>query len=124
MTISLVLPCYKDAPHLRRTVERIVQTLELLRLPFEVILVNDASPDDTGEVANQIASEPGAKSIRVIHHEVNLGRGAAFVSGARAATGEIVGYLDVDLEVSSVYLLECVSLIAHDDLDMALGQRH
>jgi glycosyltransferase involved in cell wall biosynthesis len=124
MTVSVVLPCYKDAPHLRQNVERIVQTLELLNVGFEVILVNDASPDETGAIADQIASELGPDYLRVIHHPHNRGRGAAFISGAREARGDIVGYLDVDLEVSPVYLVECVRMITQDEADLVIGQRH
>jgi len=124
MMLTVVLPCYKDAPHLRQNVEHVLQTLELLRLPFEVILVDDASPDDTGAIADEIASELGSDYVRVIHHAVNRGRGAAFVTGAREAKGDIVGYLDVDLEVSAVYLVECVRMIAHDEADLVIGQRH
>jgi glycosyltransferase involved in cell wall biosynthesis len=124
MTVSVVLPCYKDAPHLRRNVGRIVQTLELLNVGFEVFLVNDASPDETGAIAEEIASEFAPGCIHVIHHPHNRGRGAAFVSGAREACGDIVGFLDVDLEVSPVYLIECVRMITHDEADMVIGQRH
>jgi glycosyltransferase involved in cell wall biosynthesis len=46
--ISVVLPCYKDACHLRQNVRKIAQILELLGREFEIILVNDASPDETG----------------------------------------------------------------------------
>ena len=124
MTVSVVLPCFNDAPHLKENVERVVQTLDLLNAPYEVILVNDGSPDNTGIVAEEVAEFLGSERIRVIHHAENRGRGAAFVSGAREAQGEIIGFLDVDLEVSSVYLVECVRMIMHDDADLVVGQRH
>ena len=122
--ISVVLPCYKDACHLRENVRKIAQILELLGRKFEIILVNDASPDETGTVADEIAAESGEGRVRVFHHPRNRGRGAAFITGARQATGDIVGYLDVDLEVSPVYLVECIHLITHEDADLVVGQRH
>lgn len=122
--ISVVLPCYKDGPHLKQNVERIIQTLELLNKEFEIILVDDASPDDTGTIADDVACLLGPDRVQVIHHPVNRGRGAAFVSGARAARGGIIGYLDVDLEVSSVYIVECVRKIVKNDADLVIGQRH
>ena len=122
--ISVVLPCYKDAPHLGRNVQKIAQTLDLLRSPYEIILVDDASPDGTGAVADEIAEELGQTRVSVIHHGQNRGRGGAFLSGARQARGEIVGYLDVDLEVSCAYLPECIRLIVNEGADLVIGQRH
>jgi glycosyltransferase involved in cell wall biosynthesis len=101
-----------------------MQTLDLLALPFEIILVNDASPDNTGLIADQVAASLGGGCIRVIHHSQNLGRGAAFLSGACEARGDIVGFLDIDLEVSPVYLVECIRVLRNENADLVVGQRH
>ena len=88
--ISVVIPCYKVEKLLDRCVESILkQTFDA----FELILVDDGSPDQTGVVADKIALRDAR--IKVIHQE-NGGVMAARHAGARAASGDWVCFVDSD----------------------------
>ena len=88
--ISIVVPCYKVEKALERCVESILkQTFDA----FELILVDDGSPDQTGVVADKIALREAR--IKVIHQE-NGGVMAARHAGARAASGDWVCFVDSD----------------------------
>ena len=88
--ISVVIPCYKVEKSLERCVESILkQTFDA----FELILVDDGSPDQTGVVADKIALRD--VRIKVIHQE-NGGVMAARHAGAKAASGDWVCFLDSD----------------------------
>lgn len=88
--ISVVIPCYKVEKLLERCVESILkQTFDA----FELILVDDGSPDQTGVVADKIALRDAR--IKVIHQE-NGGVMAARHAGARAASGDWVCFVDSD----------------------------
>ena len=88
--ISVVIPCYKVEKLLERSVESILkQTFDA----FELILVDDGSPDQTGVVADKIALRDAR--IKVIHQE-NGGVMAARHAGARAASGDWVCFVDSD----------------------------
>jgi glycosyltransferase involved in cell wall biosynthesis len=93
-SISVFLPCYNEQENVARTVGKAVQVLEKLGVDYEIIIVDDGSGDDTGRIADGLAVENDR--IRVVHHQRNLGYGAALQSGFGAATKELVFYTDGD----------------------------
>ncbi len=94
VSISVFFPCYNEQANVARVTEQAVGVLDELDADYEIILVDDGSADDTGRIADEIAA--GNDRIRVIHHERNLGYGAALQSGFRAARKELVFYTDGD----------------------------
>ena len=109
--VSVVLACYNEEQILARSFEEIRDTLEDLGRPYEVIFVDDVSRDRTRETIRALAAAHPGVDIQVILHETNQGRGATVTDGFRAARGDIVGYLDVDLEVHSRYIPSLVRAI-------------
>ena len=89
--VSVVIPTYNRAPQLGRALRSVLsQTFQ----DWEVIVVDDASKDNSEEVVNSF-HDP---RIRYLRHETNQGGSAARNTGIRAATGEYVGFLDSDDE--------------------------
>ncbi len=85
MDVSVIIPAYNEAAAIGMLVERIRE----LHPDFEIIVINDGSSDDTG----QLAENAGA---RVVCHPYNIGNGAAIKTGIREATGEILVMMDGD----------------------------
>src|SRR5262249_10295659 len=79
--------------------------------PYEVLFVDDVSRDRTRDVIQQIVAAHPDLQLRVLLHERNQGRGATVTDGFRAARGEIVGYLDVDLEGHARYIPSLVQAL-------------
>jgi len=94
--ISLFFPAYKDEKTIRVVAERALLLLEEVAGVYEIIIVNDGSPDRSGEIADELSREH--PSIRVIHHQENLGYGAAFKTGVRASRYEWICMVDGDNE--------------------------
>jgi glycosyltransferase involved in cell wall biosynthesis len=94
VAISVFFPCYNEQENVSRTVEQAICVLEKLGADYEVIIVDDGSADRTGRIADEIAAQKD--SIKVVHHQANLGYGAALQSGFKAATKELVFYTDGD----------------------------
>jgi glycosyltransferase involved in cell wall biosynthesis len=94
VSISVFFPCYNEQANVARVTEQAIGVLDELGADYEIILVDDGSADDTGRIADEIAA--GNDRIHVIHHERNLGYGAALQSGFRAARKELVFYTDGD----------------------------
>lgn len=92
--LSAFMPFYNEQGNIRRVAADCVAALERLVEDWELILVNDGSRDDTGPLADELAS--GDPRIRAVHHQVNRGYGAALQSGFRAARKEYVFYTDGD----------------------------
>ncbi|MHC4424827.1 MAG: glycosyltransferase family 2 protein [Planctomycetota bacterium] len=94
ISISVFLPCYNEQENVGRTVEKALMVLEKINADFEVIIVDDGSSDRTGQIADEIARRDSR--VKVVHHQRNLGYGAALQSGFKAATKELVFYTDGD----------------------------
>src|SRR5687767_4717560 len=94
-SVSVFFPAYNDAPSLPALVERAFGVLEKFARDFEVIVVNDGSRDNTGEVLAGLQQKFGVR-LRVITHEVNRGYGGALRSGFAAAAKDLVFYTDGD----------------------------
>jgi glycosyltransferase involved in cell wall biosynthesis len=85
--VSVVIPAYNEAT----TIGDIVSQIRTLYPDFEIIVVNDGSVDETAAVAKRA----GAK---VFSHPYNIGNGAAIKSGIRTAAGDILVFMDADLQ--------------------------
>lgn len=93
--LSVFFPAYNDAPSLPALVDKTFAVLREHVRDFEVIVVNDGSADDTGEVLNGLAAKHGPR-LRIITHPENRGYGGALRTGFAAATKDFVFYTDGD----------------------------
>src|SRR5512141_1882091 len=94
--ISLFFPVYRDEATVERVTRKAITVMEGLADEYEIIIVDDGSPDRAGEVADELARTiPG---VRVIHHEQNRGYGEALRSGFQAARYEWICFTDGDDE--------------------------
>jgi glycosyltransferase involved in cell wall biosynthesis len=107
----VVLACYNEEQVLARSFEEIRDTLDDLGRAYEILFVDDVSRDRTREIIRSITAANPRLDLRVILHDVNRGRGATVTDGFRAARGDVVGYLDVDLEVHARYIPSLVRAI-------------
>ena len=94
MKISFVIPCYRSEKTLADVVEEIKTTMATIGHEFEIILVNDCSPDKTYEVIKQLVAEN--KNILGLDLAKNFGQHCALMAGMRHSTGDVVVCLDDD----------------------------
>jgi glycosyltransferase involved in cell wall biosynthesis len=92
--ISVFFPAYNDEASIAALVTEALALLPGLTDDFEVIVVNDGSTDGTARVLDELARADGR--VRVVHHGVNRGYGAALRTGFASATKELVFYTDGD----------------------------
>ena len=111
--VSVIIPTYNRAAALRKAIASVLsQTFQ----DFEVIVVDDASPDSTGDMVRSI----GDQRIRYIRHQVNKGEGAARNTGILRAEGQYLAFLDDDDEWFSEKLRKQVALLDHSPLNVGL----
>ncbi|WP_287304622.1 glycosyltransferase family 2 protein, partial [Mesorhizobium sp.] len=93
--ISVIVPVLNEAENIRALVKEILE--EAGSIPIrEIVYVDDGSTDDTlARLIDQMREVP---ILRVVHHDRALGQSAAFLSGARAATQELLVFMDGDLQ--------------------------
>jgi glycosyltransferase involved in cell wall biosynthesis len=112
--ISFFFPVYRDESTVSRVTAKAISLLADVATAFEVIIVNDGSPDNAGAIAEEIANkEP---KVRVIHHPRNLGYGAALRTGFQAAKYEWIAFTDGDDEYEVEDLRKLLRLRDYYDL--------
>lgn len=94
--ISLFFPVYNDETTVRTVAERAILLLQEVAGAYEIIIVDDGSPDRSGDIADELAHE--YERVSVVHHEVNRGYGAAIQSGIAASRYDIICMIDGDNE--------------------------
>jgi glycosyltransferase involved in cell wall biosynthesis len=94
--LSAIIACYKDSQAIPIMAERLEAVFAKIGVDYEIIFVNDGSPDDTQVVVERLgAANP---RIKAITHSRNFGSQNAFTSGMRLATGDGCVLLDGDLQ--------------------------
>jgi glycosyltransferase involved in cell wall biosynthesis len=113
----VVVPAYNESA----TVEAVVRRLRELPLRLEVIAVDDASADGTGDILDRLERE--GVLDRVIHQQGNRGKGAALRAGFAAAMGDVVVVQDADLEYDPGDLPTLLDPILRGRADAVYGSR-
>ncbi len=115
ITLSVFFPAYYDEHNIGKVTRSAVKILEELKLKdYEVIIIEDGSPDKTGEVADELAKE--FPKVRVIHHEKNMGYGATLKDGFLNAKMDYVFYTDGDNQFDLEEMKKFVALIPFSDI--------
>ncbi|MDP3999595.1 MAG: glycosyltransferase family 2 protein [bacterium] len=94
--ISIVTVCYNDGGCVREMYNRVTKAMGSISPNYEIIYVNDYSPDNALEVLRQLASED--KKVIVMSHSRNFGNQAAYTTGMRYSTGDAVITIDGDIQ--------------------------
>ena len=98
--LSIFFPMWNEQDYIRRTIGFATETCEVLVADgeigdYELVIVEDASTDDTGAIADALAAED--LPVHVVQHETNRKLGGSIKTGLAACTGDIVLYTDADL---------------------------
>ncbi len=120
--ISLVVPAYNERPNIEPLVERVGKALEACGEPFELIIVDDSSPDGTAEEVRRLsASRPW---LRVLVRENERDLSTAVIAGWRVAQGEVLGCMDADLQQPPELIPKLFRRLTESGADIAVASRH
>jgi len=119
MKLSVVIPVYNEA----ETIADLIARVRAVELDKELIVVNDCSTDGTADALAAVPADGPGGSLRVLHHEVNKGKGAALHTGFAAATGEMVIVQDADLEYDPHEYPRLIEPILKGKADVVYGSR-
>jgi len=117
--LSLVIPAYNEQEVIPALLGRVESSLTKIGRPFEVIIVDDGSSDDTPRLLNDaMASHPW---LRVLRMGRNCGQSAAFDAGFKLARGQIIATIDADLQNDPEEIPRLIPML--DGHDMITGWR-
>lgn len=117
MKISVIIPCYNE----EKTIEKIVSKVKNnLVPPYEIIIINDGSIDQTKFILdNQLNND----LIKIIHNNKNFGKGFSIQKGVEVASGDIIIIQDADLEYDPVDYKKLIKPIKEGFADVVYGSR-
>lgn len=115
--ISVILPTYNESNNIQPLVSEI---LGQLKEDVEVIIVDDTSPDGTGERAQEISQKNN--NINVLKREKKSGIASAISDGISMASGDIIAWMDADFSMPPKLLPEMVASLGENDV--AVGSRY
>src|SRR5450432_1227524 len=119
--LSLVIPAYNEQENIPTLLARVNAALAQLNRPFEVILIDDGSSDDTPRLLEENMKK--FPWLRVLRMQKNSGQSAAFEAGFAAARGEIIATIDADLQNDPEEIPRLVPLLDEQHVDMITGWR-
>jgi glycosyltransferase involved in cell wall biosynthesis len=119
-SISVFFPAYNDAGTIASLVVLADRTCRQLTDDYEVIVVNDGSPDHTGDILAELAAK--YTNLRIVTHEKNRGYGGALRTGFASATKDLIFYTDGDAQYDARELALLVPLMT-DDIDIVNGYK-
>src|SRR5262249_7920756 len=113
--LSVVIPVYNE----ERWVEQLVQRVQAVPIPKEIVLVDDCSTDGTRDILRRMESP----EVRVIYQQGNQGKGDALREGFKHATGDVVIVQDADLEYDPAEYPRLIQPILDGRADVVFGSR-
>ncbi len=119
---SLVVPTYNEGKNIQQIVEILSRLLDQALLnDYELIVVDDDSPDRTWELAQEMMSD--YPQLRVMRRQTERGLSTAVIRGWQAATGQVLGVIDGDLQHPPEVLIQLLQTL-EQGADLAVGSRH
>ena len=120
IVLSVVIPAHNESARLPATLQAVLSLLQSRSEPFEVVVVDDGSTDDTAELVQRVCRE--SPEVRLLRHPTNIGKGAAVRNGMLNARGEYILFTDADL---SAPIAEVERLLEplKNGYDVAFGSR-
>ncbi|MGA2714054.1 MAG: NAD-dependent epimerase/dehydratase family protein [Bryobacteraceae bacterium] len=119
-SVSAIVACYRDNQAIPIMYERLKSTFLKLNVDYEIIFVNDCSPDDSEDVIRSLSMDD--RNVRGISHSRNFGSQSAFRSGMMVASKNSCVLLDGDLQ-DPPELIEKFVALWRDGFDVVYGKR-
>ncbi|HSL18922.1 MAG TPA: glycosyltransferase family 2 protein [Methylomirabilota bacterium] len=120
MKLSILIPLYNEQDTLATLVKRVLE-VDYGVDEIELVIVDDRSTDASREVAESLAG--AHPEVRVFHHDVNMGKGAAIRTAMKNSTGDILIVQDADLEYDPREIPSLIRLIRDGVADVVFGSR-
>ncbi|MEM6424956.1 MAG: glycosyltransferase [Cyanobacteria bacterium P01_D01_bin.128] len=119
---SLIIPTYKESGNVKSIVQQLTRLLDgYIPGGYELILVDDDSPDQTWQIAQALTAE--VPQLRVMRRQSERGLSSAVIRGWQVARGDILGVIDADLQHPPEVLLKLLAAV-QGGADMAVASRH
>ncbi|MEA2634901.1 MAG: hypothetical protein QOH92_1668 [Chloroflexota bacterium] len=117
--LSVIVPAYREAKHIADNLRRLLAELDALGIVYEVIVVSDGNTDDTALEAESVIST----NIKVVQYNVNMGKGYALRCGVSRSSGELITFIDADMELDPRFIKPFLVVMDAFECDAVIGSK-
>src|SRR5439155_7067414 len=117
--LSVVVPAYREGRRMFDNITRLLGELDKLSVPYEVIIVSDGNTDSTVSEATRIESPV----VRVFHYPMNVGKGFALSCGVDQSVGDLVTFIDADMELDPANIGGFIDIMRSSGCDAVVGSK-
>jgi glycosyltransferase involved in cell wall biosynthesis len=117
--LSVVVPAYREGRRIHSNLTRLIGELDKLDVPYEIVVVSDGNTDTTVREAKRVESP----AIRVFHYPMNIGKGFALSCGVDQSVGDLVTFIDADMELDPANIGRFIDLMRSSGCDAVIGSK-
>ncbi len=119
--VSVIMPAYNEENIVVAAISETVRALEQIGCDHEIVVVDDGSSDDTAIAVEKVIA--GYDKIRFLKNGTHHGKGYALLSGFRLSSGDLVAFLDADLDLHPTLLGGLYDAMQNNSADVAVGSK-
>ena len=117
--LSVVVPAYREGRRIYGNITRLVGELDKLGVAYEVVVVSDGNTDTTVSEAKRIESD----AVKVFHYPMNIGKGFALSCGVDQSVGDLVTFIDADMELDPANIATFIEIMQTSGCDAVVGSK-
>ncbi len=117
--LSVIVPAYREGRRIYDNLRRLVGELDKLGVTYEVVVVSDGNTDSTVQQAKRL----GSPNVRVFHYPMNIGKGFALSFGVDQSIGNLVTFIDADMELDPANIRGFIELMHTTGCDAVIGSK-
>jgi len=117
--LSVVVPAYREGKRIYQNITHLLDELNKLDTTYEVVIVSDGNTDETVREAKRVRSP----QVRVFHYPMNIGKGFALSLGVDQSLGELVTFIDADMELDPANIGGFIEIMETSKCDAVIGSK-
>ena len=119
--LSIVVPCYNEEKKIYSNLLKLSKIIAEFSKNYEIICVNDGSTDCSKKEIHQACKKDG--HIHLKSYDINRGKGYALKIGVAEAEGDLIGFIDCDLELSPSYIKDYIEIMKEEKADAVIASK-
>ena len=122
--LSVVIPAYNEEKVIYKNLLEVVKVISEYTDDFELVPVNDGSSDNTeAEIIRASEANASLGKIHMVSYTPNRGKGGAVKAGVEVAIGDVIGFLDADLDISPDHITKYLQNMEQTGCDIVIGSK-
>ena len=121
-TISIIMPAYNEGSHIFENISITRDVLREVNIPFEIVAVDDGSDDNTLDEIERAAQT--FECVIAARNPYNMGKGMALITGFDYSTGDVIVFLDADLDLHPLQIQTLIDVLEAGPYDVVVSSKH